>query len=310
MTVDQPTLSRLHSALEHHAQKEMRWGGNVVQQIQPTAVRHMRIWSAQLDTLVEERHLRRVTRAALPDAVDSSPTVTEVEPWSLELDVPTGFEDLSSSLDVAGSEHVKTCSFCHGETKRRCPECGGEGARGHQQPCLTCRGTGRTVCDACDGQGRLVELRVVDLLRRHELKNLVDKDTPVPPQVMAEATRDELLHMDVPRLDVATYDATTAAYRGTGPSADPTFEASVREMIVAAETEPPARIVRQRLVVRYIPVVEVDYDWRGDPGKLWVVGTEERIFGEDMPLRRAFVSRTVSAARERFGGLLGRLGRK
>jgi hypothetical protein len=59
-------------------------------------------------------------------------------------------------------------------------------------------------------------------------------------------------------------------------------------------------------VVRYVPVVEVEYDWRGDPGKLWLVGTEERVFGRDMPLKGAFVSRTVSAARKRFEGWFGK----
>jgi hypothetical protein len=115
-------------------------------------------------------------------------------------------------------------------------------------------------------------------------------------------------------VDVATFDATTAAYRGRGPTADPSFHEAVREMITAAEAPPPVRVVRQRLVVRHVPVDEVDYDWRGDEGRMWVVGSEEHVFGEDMPLKAAYVSRAVSAAREKLGGLmsrgfLGRVGR-
>ena len=307
MTVDESTRTRLLAALERHARHEMRWGGDVVHQIQPTSVQHLRVWSAQLDTLVEERYLRRVTRSAAPDAVEHPATTTvELDPWSLEVEVPQDFQDGTHEVDVAGTEHVKTCPLCHGETKVRCPECGGEGMHGYRRPCLTCRGTALAKCDACEGQGRLVELRVVEVLRRHDARRHVDRETSVPAEALEKATRDELLHLDVPRIDVAIYAATTAAYRGRGPSADPEFDEAVRGMIVAAEVSAPARVVRQRLIVRHVPVAQVDYDWRGDPGKLWLVGTEERVFGEDMPLQRAYVSRAVSAAREKFGGLLGR----
>lgn len=306
MNIDERTRARLSAALQRHARHEMRWGGDVVRQIEPTAVEHLRVWSAQLDTLVEERHLRRVVRPA-PDDAEERPPQTEDAPdaWAVEAEVPLELEDATHEVDVAGTEHVKTCSLCHGETKVRCPECGGEGRYGYRRTCLTCRGTGLSTCDACEGKGRLVELRVLEVLRRHEARRHVDRDTPVPAEALARATRDELLHLDLPRLDTAIYDASTAAYRGRGPAADPDFERSVREMIDAVQVDEPARIVRQRLIVRHLPVAEVTYDWRGDPGTFWLVGTEERVWGEQMPLQGAYVSRAVSAARKRFGGMIG-----
>lgn len=307
MHVDEATRARLIAALDRHARHEMGWGGEVVRQLQPTSVKHLRVWSAQLDTLIEERYLRRVARAAPPDAQEHPPAnQDEVDPWKIDVDVPLSFRDEVHEVDVPGTAHVKTCSLCHGETKVRCPECGGEGTQGHRRTCWTCRGTGLATCDACEGEGRLVELRAVEVLRRHEQRRHVDRDTPVPSEALAKATRDELLHLDAPRVDAATYDATVSAYRGRGPAGDPAFEGAVREMVAAVDVTEPARIVRQRLVVRHVPVMEVAYDWRGDPGTLWVVGTEERVYGRDMPLQRAYVSRAVSAARQRFGGLIGR----
>jgi hypothetical protein len=306
MTVEPSTLARIRSALDRHASQEMSFGGHVLHQVEPTSAQHSRVWSAQLDTLFEERYLRRVVRAAPSDAPERTPTLTgTVDPWSLELDLALELADTSTEVDIAGTEQTKTCTVCSGESKTRCPECGGEGTLGYRRPCLSCHGTGLSTCDACGGQGRLVELQVVEVLRRHDAQTLVDRGAPVPAEVMAQATRDELLHLDIPRMDVATYDATTGAYRGRGPS-DPEFEGQVRDLVAGKEATPPARIVRQRLVVRYVPVVEVEYDWRGDPGKLWLVGTEERVFGRDMPLKGAFVSRTVSAARKRFEGWFGK----
>jgi hypothetical protein len=151
----------------------------------------------------------------------------------------------------------------------------------------------------------LIELQIVDVCRRLDSQVFVDKAAPVPAEVMAKATRDELLRLDLPRVDTAIFDAATQAYRGQGPS-DPEFEQNVRDAIANQQATHPSRIVRQRLIVRYVPIVQVQYDWRGDPGTLWIIGTEERVYGTDMPLQGAFVSRTVSAARNRlerwFGG--------
>ena len=316
MNVDERTRARLVAALRRHARHEMRWGGDVVRQIDPTAVEHLRVWSAQLDTVAEERVVRRVVRP-VSDQAQESPAQRAGVPdvWAIEAEIPLELENGTHEVDIAGTEHIKTCMLCHGETKVRCPECGGEGRNGYRRTCLTCRGTGLAPCDGCERQGRVVELHVLEVLRRHEVQRHADRDTPVPTEALAQATRDELLHLDLPRLDTTVFDASTAAYRGRGPSADPEFDRAVREMIASVRVDEPARIVRQRLIVRHLPVIEVSYDWRGDPGTFWVVGTEEHVWGDQMPLQGAYVSRAVSAARKRFGSMIGdglfsRLGRK
>ncbi len=307
MNIDESTRARLKAALQRHARHEMQWGGDVVHQIAPTSFEVHRVWNAQLDTLEEERYSRRATRAADPNAEEGAPTREDLpDPWSLEVELPPEFEDGTHEVDIPGTEHVKTCPLCHGETTVRCPECGGEGLHGYRRTCLTCRGTGHAKCDACEARGRLTELRVVAVLRRHHRHQHADPATPVPAEALSQASRDELLHLDVPQITIEMYEATTAAYRDRGPSADPSFEEALRAMIAAARVQEPSRAVRQRLVVRHIPVLEAHYDWRGDPGRFWLVGSEERVFGEDMPLRGAYVSRAVSAARERVEGMLGR----
>lgn len=284
----------------------MKWGWEVVRQIEPVGLQRHRVWSAELDTLIEERFLRRIRRAAAPEAVEQpSRDVDTIDPWSLLVDGSLDFADDSRQVDVAGTEHIKTCPMCHGEAKVRCPECGGEGMVGYRRGCWTCRGSGQATCDACEGQGRLVELHTVELLRRYDKRRHVDSSSPVPAAALERATRDELLHLDIPRVDAATYDATMSACRGRGPAPDEGFELAVRAMIVGVRVEGPSKVVRQRMIVRHVPVDEVQYEWRGDPGRFWLVGTDEQVYGDDMPLQRAFVSRAVSAARERFGGLFG-----
>jgi len=304
MPIDPSTHARIRSALDRHASQQMRFGGTVLQQIEPISATLARAWSAQWDTLFEERHLRRVRRAIASDDGEATATIEDIaDPWSMTLELAPDLSDASTQIDIRGTEGTITCPVCLGESKMRCPHCGGEGTLGYRRPCLSCRATGLVVCDACEGQGRLIELQIVDVCRRLDSQVFVDKAAPA--EVMAKATRDELLRLDLPRVDTAIFDAATQAYRGQGPS-DPEFEQNVRDAIANQQATHPSRIVRQRLIVRYVPIVQVQYDWRGDPGTLWIIGTEERVYGTDMPLQGAFVSRTVSAARNRlerwFGG--------
>ena len=307
MAVDDTTRRRIAAALERHARKSMRFGGDVLKQIEVTSTRRVRVWSAHLDTLVEDRAMRLVTRSAPADAEERAPARRDsLDPWQVAFSGAPPLQDALIENDVPDSGHVKVCGYCQGEKNVTCPACGGAGSRGNKSPCTTCAGTGLATCDACEGTGKIVELYAVEVRRTLDARAHVDRETTVPHDALTMATRDEVVHLDVPRIDVATFDAATSAYRGRGPTADPSFDDAVRGLLASAVPEVPLQIVRQRLVVRHVPVVEVDYDWRGDDGKLWLVGSEEHVFGSDMPLQGAFVSRTVAAAREKVSGFIAR----
>lgn len=316
MAVDETTRKRIGNALDRHARTNMKFGGDVVKQIEVTSTRRVRVWSAHLDTLVEERAMRLLTRPAPADVEDREPERRDsLDPWQVTFSGAPPMQDAVTEIDVPDSAHIKTCTYCQGEKNVTCPKCEGHGAQTSGIPCDKCAASGLAICEVCEGSGKVAELYVVEVLRRHEARHHVDRETTVPHEALTLATRDELVHLDVPLIDVATFDAATSAYRGRGPSADPEFDDAVREMLMASKPAAPLRVVRQRLAVRHVPVVEVVYDWRGDEGRLWLVGSEEHVFGHDMPLQGAYVSRTVAAAKEKLSGFIARgvfnrLGRK
>lgn len=58
------------------------------------------------------------------------------------------------------------------------------------------------------------------------------------------------------------------------------------------------------MVVRRVPVHEVRYTWRGKGGRLWLVGSDDLVHGQEEPLTGALFSRTVSEVKVRLDSLL------
>ena len=78
MPIDPSTHACIRSALDRHASQQMRFGGTVLQQIEPISATLARAWSAQWDTLFEERHLRRVRRAIASDDGEATATIEDI----------------------------------------------------------------------------------------------------------------------------------------------------------------------------------------------------------------------------------------
>ena len=88
-------------------------------------------------------------------------SLSEVDPWGFNLNLPGDFIDKKSIVEVDGSAHVEkcngcngagrnTCYTCHGQGKDICPRCHGDYL--HLR-CSTCGGDGRENCPSCGGKG-------------------------------------------------------------------------------------------------------------------------------------------------------------
>jgi hypothetical protein len=64
MRIDSTATSRLSTALERHARLNMKWGRAIIREIEPNDIQRFDVWTAELDTLVEERYVRHIRRTA------------------------------------------------------------------------------------------------------------------------------------------------------------------------------------------------------------------------------------------------------
>ncbi len=157
-------------------------------------ITHTNVYFYTLEVLYESRAPIKTDEE--PDyAAAPVPLEREVDRWSVELPMPSGFDDeKGDSVRLPGSTRVIACPECSGVGKRPCPRCKGQGrvkravtnspppppatdkppedaAPGDKAtavavpakkttslvPCPECGGAGGIRCERCDGVGRLLE---------------------------------------------------------------------------------------------------------------------------------------------------------
>ena len=88
--------------------------------------------------------------------------LSEVDPWSYRLNLPSDFLDDEKFYEVDGSAHVESCVTCNGQGRTTCYSCMGKGKEvcprcgGDYQHlrCSSCGGDGNVSCQSCGGKGR------------------------------------------------------------------------------------------------------------------------------------------------------------
>jgi hypothetical protein len=77
-------------------------------------------------------------------------SISEVEPWDLELDLPAEFSTAENNYIVSGSQEVISCERCKGQGRTICDTCKGQG----HHKCTQCEGSCKTSCEKCNGSGK------------------------------------------------------------------------------------------------------------------------------------------------------------
>lgn len=211
------------------------------------------------------------------------------------------FLDQVRTFEVPFTSRVEVCPGCRGSGEvGPCRVC----TRRSAVPvkllaCSVCGDTGREPCLRCQRNGRVVRFRelVVDCATRSVTTQIAAEGAPSHLVALAEGAT--ALAVEAPALDAReVLAAGGSAYRGGG-ALSPRVAAAVESLMASVEVAPGEKLLRQRLVVRAVPIHAASYVWGGRQRRFWVLGANQLVHAPDYPVSW---SRVGLAA---VGGLAG-----
>ncbi|HMP40836.1 MAG TPA: protein kinase [Roseiflexaceae bacterium] len=247
--------------------------------IQPEQIVSYNVYTYELRVQYEVRG-QPTTRQSVYRG-SGEPFGREFERWAAPVPDAEPFIDVTPEVIVIpGSQQVISCPECRGAQRLPCKMCAGKGTiprtrsvnesdgsareETFHENCPTCRGYGRQDCVRCEATGQLLEEKTFIWSRRgtiyFEEDDISGLDRKILIKKAQEVYRSPIELRDGRWLQIAPLKALMeAALAGGGEDARP----------IAAE-----------LVVRGVPVTEVDYRYRDRPHTLAVIGFDNTVRGD------------------------------
>ena len=252
-------------------------------------ITHTNVYFYTLKVLYESREPIKTVEE--PDyAAAPVPFEREIDRWSVELPVPTGFdEDKGDTVRLPGSTRVIACPECSGVGKRPCPRCKGQGrvkrtvnspppvpvedkppegaaledkviapviAPGKKTvalvPCPECGGAGGIRCERCDGVGRLLEKKTTTWRRWPETFESYDDLPNLDEQWLRKNCEMKEVYREQQLKDVRPEWLQVPA---------------LKELIdsMQARWDADTRIALSEVSVSFIPITEIVFDLGDEP---------------------------------------------
>ncbi len=196
------------------------------------------------------------------------------------------FLDQVRAFEIPFTARVETCPNCRGTGELGpCSVCTRRGGLAEALiGCQHCGGTSREPCLRCARNGAVVHFRelVVDCSTRSATAQLAAEGAPAHLVPLAQGATSLAVEDDV--LDVRQVLAQGgSAYRGGG-RLSPRVAAAVEELMGPAALPAGERLLRQRLVVRTIPIHVGTYEWGGRERRFWMLGADPIVHAPDYPV--------------------------
>jgi eukaryotic-like serine/threonine-protein kinase len=269
------------------------------QMVQPEQIVSYNLYFYDLRTQYETRTAPQPRRRA-PQADERNSTLPVVPVWDAPVPETPPFEPVRpQELVLPNSIQLRTCPECQGARELVCPNCSGQGTvqreRKVRNPdgsrsselitgeCHICRGYGKQPCPTCAGSGSLLEEQVFRWSRRARLWQNTDDLDDLPAAALEQ--RAERIHGG----DIQVYE-------GTWHSVAPLSELLRTAINDAGED---TRLVAAELSIRGVPITEFDYALNDKPGRLYLIGFDNQLYGDWSlfnPERIALVAIAVALA--------------
>lgn len=159
-----------------------------------------------------------------------------------------------------------------------CHSCGGSGSR----QCLTCLGAGRVRCRHCSGSGQLVIYIELKIQWKNVKTERVLMDTMN--QTLQQALpANRLSAADGPVLLAEQGVLLSVAGQMGQERVNPAVNTLIDDLLRESQQVSPRVMHQQRLIVRGLPVYELVYADGDAEKRLWVIGTDRRVYAPDYP---------------------------
>eukprot|EP00042_Codosiga_hollandica_P038097 m.306463 g.306463 ORF g.306463 m.306463 type:complete len:404 (-) comp55306_c1_seq5:13-1224(-) len=278
------------------------WGSKAAKTMAIGPIRPSNAYHYKLETFCEGRSTSREYEPYFGGPVDGPQYGVAPGPWQIECQPSVMFVDSKARIEVPHTSIVKTCHHCTGSGMvmcwvcvggghQTCSHCGGSGhthrtdaeGRTHRETCFRCHGSGRVHCHRCHGRGR-VECNVCRAQGRLRLFVLltVQWTNHVSDHVLERTDLPDHLITGAAGQVVFQDENYLVAPFGHFPEQDINL-ASQRLIPQHMQQWPLERILRQRHVVRSVPVSEADFSFKDKRGRFWVYGLDRQVWAPEYP---------------------------
>jgi serine/threonine protein kinase len=250
------------------------------QLVQPEQIVSYDVYTYELRAHYETRSAPQ-TRQAVHTGGALNSFIREVELWDVPVPELEPFIDAApEQIVVPGSQRIVPCGECNGATTVVCKNCGGkaeiervrkvkesDGTTRNEvfkEACPVCRGYGKQPCPRCEGAGQMLEEKFFTWSRHGR----------------AYFTEDDLSGLH--RLTIQTqaqqvFQSRIDPYESRWYQIAPLKEL-LEETIKGAG--PDSRLIATELIIRGVPITEVDYRYHEKPHSLTLIGFDNEIRGD------------------------------
>ncbi|MBK9712082.1 MAG: protein kinase [Kouleothrix sp.] len=221
------------------------------------------------------------TRQVVPTEGALTPVLREPDLWDVPVPELEPFVDTPpAEIVVPGSRRIVPCGECNGAANTTCASCAGKGqiervrkvkesdgttrSETFKEECPNCRGYGKRPCPRCDGAGQMLEEKVFSR-SRHGRAYFNEDDLTGLHRLTIQAQVQEVFHGRI--------DPYEPHWSQVAPLKD-----LLEEAIKGGGAD--SRLITADLVIRGVPVTEVDYNLSGKPHSLTLIGFGNEVRGD------------------------------
>ncbi|XP_042206969.1 protein SSUH2 homolog [Homarus americanus] len=298
----QITDHQARAALLAHVADRCCWGSGAAKKMSIAKISYDSAFHYELQTFTEKRETSWAFTPYGGGDVDGPSNGAAPLPWDVEAHPAHLFHDEVKVVQVPHTASVKEChrckgtgslqcSECHGKGWTRCLSCHGDGwytdssgykercfycqssTHGHgRQDCLKCNAKGRVACPPCDSYGQIrCFIRLTITWKVNTSEHIVRKGG-LPEALVKEVSGQVAFEEEGTRIFPLTQFP------------DNTINLASAQLVNNHKNAfHDERTYAQRHQVRIVPVAEVEYGFKGGPGKFWVYGYENKVHSPDYP---------------------------
>jgi hypothetical protein len=307
-------------AMDAHAREKCCLRGGITGDLTVLEMREMNAVHVIMESSTEGRATTTATAPHHGGPVDGPHNGPAPRPWDIQAAPTALFRNEKRNVEVPHTSSVADCDHCHRRGTVSCKDCGGQGSQTcqrchgsgtvtvthvdhghhhhghsshhhhhhnsshtHRQSCHSCSGSGRRTCSRCAGRGFVTcphcegagHLRAFIRLdidwKLYKSERVLDQSA-LPNNLIRQAQGTTMFQEEDYVLRPVTHLPQAEVNQATN------------ELMQQQKIPPVERLLKQRVQIRCVPVVEVHYTYKGsDRRRFWVYGTDRQIYEDNYP---------------------------
>lgn len=295
LTYNPPSLryEEIYEACMQYVQEFVCYGSKFVKQMQLTEIDNGGAYHYILESFGEKREIVLLKTPYYGQAIDGPENGPPPGPWQIVVRPPVLFQNSQVRSEIPHTAYVTQCGTCVGNRRVRCNSCYGRGGNScfscngtgrrtdgsciscsgtGRKRCWKCSGTGQVKCAQCNGHGRVKCCKIVIVTWKSHPDDYVSNTSSLPIDLIGKVTGNKMLFEE--------HERVTPIVNAPHESINIVSAQLIEEHRVSF---PQELILKQRHVLRVVPVTRVKYQWKNKEGEFYVYGRERKVYFKEYP---------------------------